>query len=59
MSEKSLDNSNFIDLEEVHTVNCSCCGKIFSPKSYYFIWFGTAIHVCEDPCTYRDFVSSQ
>ena len=59
MSKKLLDNTNPSEIKTTNTLNCAYCGKTFRPKSHYFIWFGIAIYVCEEPCTYKDFISSQ
>jgi hypothetical protein len=44
--------------KESHTVLCACCGSLFEPKIRYFVYFGTIIFVCGEPCTFSDFIQS-
>ena len=34
---------------EPSSVVCACCGKLFTPKSHYFVYFGIVIFVCNYP----------
>ncbi len=42
-------------------INCSLCGSQFeqTDKTLYIIWYGTQIVVCNQPCTFYDFMKSQ
>jgi len=42
-----------------NSVVCICCGKLFEQKSYYFVYFGIIIFICNNPCSFSDFIQSQ
>lgn len=59
MIDKSKNKEIDSTIEEPNTVVCACCGKLFEPKSHYFVYFGIIIFVCNEPCSFSDFIQSQ
>ncbi len=42
-------------------INCSLCGNKMESdiKTLFIVWYGTQIFVCNDPCSFHDFIKSQ